>query len=108
MMDEFFTAFDDEFSEAQWEEFEALADDDDYDLDDDYDYDISQRNPWRPYRPIGNRPRRRQHRCCVYRHRRTGRIRKICQRHNARCASRLDRNWVLIDSYMVNNCNRCL
>jgi hypothetical protein len=106
-MDEFFSAYDDEISEAEWEAFEALADDDYYDFDD--EYDISQRNPWRPpYQPIRHRPRRRQHRCCVYRHRLTGRIRKVCQQQHTRCASRLDRNWVLIDSYIVNNCNRCL
>jgi hypothetical protein len=32
----------------------------------------------------------------------------VCQSRNTRCANRLGRNWILIDSYSARNCNRCI
>jgi hypothetical protein len=116
-MDEYLNTFendfDDDFEDYDWEEGDDFFA---------YDYsDLAQRNPnpFRPidedhrhgqghrpphhYRPIGTRRRL----CCVYRHRRTGRLTKVCQNSGTRCASRLGRDWILVNSYSVDNCRRC-
>jgi hypothetical protein len=109
-MDEFLNTFDNEFDDDDYDDF-----DDDQDFQT-FDYpfypDLAQRDRDRggrdhfdQYRPIGTRPRVR---CCVYRHRRSGRIRKICQSRGKRCTNRLGNQWILIDSFTSRNCNRCI
>lgn len=114
-MDDYVNAFDHEFDD---DDFDGFEDDQDFQT---FDYpfypDLAQRDPFGRdrfgrdhfdrdrFRPIGDR---RRVRCCVYRNRNTGRIRRVCQDRNRRCAGRLGRNWVLIRSFTANNCNRCI
>lgn len=83
-----------------------------------YDFfpDLAQRDPFHRerhhfgpdrFRRIVH-PVRRRFRCCVYRHRSSGRIRRVCQSIGRRCSNRLGKNWVLVDSFSTNNCNRCI
>jgi hypothetical protein len=115
-MDEYVNAFDHEFDEDDFDEdYDDDFQDDEYFQTFDYpfDLDLMQRRDWRQrdrfdgdrFRPIGNR---RRVRCCVYRNRNTGRMRRVCQDRNRRCANRLGRNWILVRTFTTNNCNRCI
>lgn len=108
-MDDYVNAFDHEFDDDDFDEFE---DDQDFQT---FDYpfypDLAQRDRYGQdhfdrdrFRPIGTK----RVRCCIYRNRNTGRMRRVCQDRNRRCANRLGRNWILVRSFTTNNCNRCI
>jgi hypothetical protein len=121
--DEYVNAFEHGFDDDDFDEFEE---DQDFQTFDFYP-DLAQRDPFGRdrfdrdrfdrdrfdrdrfdrdrFRPIGER---RRVRCCVYRNRNTGRIRRVCQDRDRRCAGRLGRNWVLVSSFTARNCNRCI
>jgi len=123
-MDEYLNTFDYELDDDDFDEFEG----DDFQTFDYYP-DLAQRDQFGRdqfgpdqfqrerfgqgfygpdrFRRVGN-PIRRNVRCCVYRHRNSGRIRRVCQTRGRRCTNTLGRNWVLIDSFTTNNCNRCI
>ncbi|WP_028776542.1 hypothetical protein [Shimazuella kribbensis] len=114
-MDEYLNTFDNEFEDDDFDDFEE-AYDNFYAFDNPFYSDLAQRDRDRDHRDRDHRDHdhrdhdglRRNVRCCVYRHRRSGRIRKVCQSRNSRCANRLGREWILIDSFTVRNCNRCI
>jgi hypothetical protein len=110
-MDEFLNTFDNEFEDDDFDDFEE-GQRDFYAFDYPFHPDLAQRDPFRDRDrdrdfDRDHDGRRRRVRCCVYRHRRSGRIRRVCQSRHTRCARRLGQNWILIDSFSARNCNRC-
>ncbi|MXQ52977.1 hypothetical protein [Shimazuella alba] len=109
-LDDYLNDFDNEFDDDDFDDYEDEQDFYAYDYP--FHPDLAQRDRDRRDRDRHDRDhddrRRRRVRCCVYRHRRSGRIRKVCQSRDRRCANRLGREWTLIDSFSARNCNRCL